>query len=525
MNIIQSYWSAPSKNSGNTVFDRHSGGWLGEREHAISWSLSCLKLKQFYPYLQLFTDDNGSEWLIDKLNLPYAEVFNCLNHIPQLNPALWALAKLFVYNLQEKPFVHVDGDVYIWEAFKASYLKSELLAQNEEYDLDESPYGDIYISSAYKFLTSKTELPKEVKFYIAQCKESGRFYGYNTGVVGGYNLEFFREYTQSVFDYLHNNPQQVYEGKDMSFFEQFFFHSMASAKERKVSVLFEPQPAVSPTAYAEMMQFNLVPLKEKFIHVVGIGKRNRVPAAQVAMRLKYEFPKHYQHIVTLYPYKKFYFPAKTEVTEQLDSIFPYTLKLLQKNGSSIRYRSIQSFTKAVEKVIGEELQSTELQLLNDFFQIEYFRYKTPIYQSSEEAARPVLEKLYTLSQEGFMDLKMTFNSAAGRLVLMFYPFPTELTSASLLQHFDRVQNERAVEFPYMAILTYRSNEVEIEALNSWGALLSYFEGKSRSGWDLYNYLKSEKRLEGYAERYLKNQVLSFMTTYSVCYNYLVLTTQ
>lgn len=37
----------------------------------MSWALSCLQLKQSYDKVELVTDSEGAELLINKLHLPY----------------------------------------------------------------------------------------------------------------------------------------------------------------------------------------------------------------------------------------------------------------------------------------------------------------------------------------------------------------------------------------------------------------------------------------------------------------------
>jgi len=523
MNIIQSYWSSPARTETGSVFDRPNGGWLGERQHAISWSLSCLKLKQSYPDLQLYTDNDGLDWLINKLILPYKEVYNSLEGVPQLNPSLWALAKLYVYALQDNPFLHVDGDVYIWEPFNESFLRSPLIAQNVEYDMKDNPSGNIYIGSALKFLREGLGLPKDVIKSINEFKHSGKMYGYNTGLVGGSNTAFFKVYTRAVFDFIKANPDLTYEGRDMSFFEQFFFHAISSAKKLEVSVLFNPELAVSPEAYANMMQFNLVPIKEKYIHVIGIGKRNKVPCRQVAMRLKYEFPRQYQHIMSVYPIVNFYLPTKMTSEETVPEAFPYTCMLLRKLNLAIPKRSFPSFVREVENLISKDLDNKNLQLLNDFFQIEHFRFKNRHEpQINDLQTTSILNLLYTSSRDIILDLKMTFNAGAGKIASMFFPCPSELTSEKLLDLYEKNQNKSPASKPHLVMLSQNAQQTNVEPLSSWGSLLLFFEDEVHSGSELIAYLAGQNLLNEWPESSLRDQVFSFITTFSVCYNYLIL---
>lgn len=105
MKIIQSLWSKPSL---------ITGGWSEKTFYYMSWALSCLKLKEFYNSVELFTDKKGKEFLIDRLQLPYDKVNIVLDDLNEFNSRLWALGKIYTYSIQHEPFIHVDGDVYIY---------------------------------------------------------------------------------------------------------------------------------------------------------------------------------------------------------------------------------------------------------------------------------------------------------------------------------------------------------------------------------------------------------------------------
>ena len=56
-----------------------------------------------------------SEYFIDSLN--------------EYDENLWALAKIKAYQTMNVPFLHVDGDVFIWKPFDSKLLASGLIAQ------------------------------------------------------------------------------------------------------------------------------------------------------------------------------------------------------------------------------------------------------------------------------------------------------------------------------------------------------------------------------------------------------------
>jgi hypothetical protein len=116
MRIIQSYWSKPFEEDQKK--GRPFGGWLHKRYHYMSWALSCLKLSQFHDHVELVTDTPGKKELIDQLGLPYTTVRSDLDSIHCYPTYVWVMGKFIAYEIQNKPFLHVDGDVFIWEKLK-----------------------------------------------------------------------------------------------------------------------------------------------------------------------------------------------------------------------------------------------------------------------------------------------------------------------------------------------------------------------------------------------------------------------
>ena len=111
MKIIQSFWSG-NKNDLNFNY-----GWLSSKCNYLSWILSSNQLSKYYDEVELFTDKIGYSILIENLKLPYTKVHVILEELNEYDGKLWALAKIKAYGVMSVPFLHVDGDVYIFEEF------------------------------------------------------------------------------------------------------------------------------------------------------------------------------------------------------------------------------------------------------------------------------------------------------------------------------------------------------------------------------------------------------------------------
>jgi len=230
MRIIQSLWSGKQ-----TDLLKHNAGWASPEYHLMSWALSCLQLTQFYDNVTLYTDSASAGMLIDKLKLPYAEVVCNLDKLNKYDPGLWALAKIDTYQQQEKPFLHVDGDVFIWKAFDQNLLSGDLIAQNKE------AATDYYEKIMLALETSLSYFPQEI---IDDRNSNKLIYAFNAGILGGNDIPFFKEYTSKAFEFVERNAETL--GKinlaNFNIFRTISF-LLPGQNKKKQSIPVRQQPA------------------------------------------------------------------------------------------------------------------------------------------------------------------------------------------------------------------------------------------------------------------------------------------
>lgn len=291
MKIIQTFWSAPARhNSKEAIGGRNSGGWLNERYHAIGWTLSCLNFRQHYPDITLYTDTEGADWLCNFLGLPYKYVSTELDSLSGYNPLLWALPKVYAYGRQSEPFLHVDGDVFIWQPFDKAIERCGLVAQNYE------THTDFYREIMNQVERSFDYIPRELEGINVPGQPIRAI---NAGVLGGCNVDFFRSYAEAAFDFVDRNKAKL-DAVDLGMFnpvfEQLLFMHRARVQELPIQVVFDEES----TQFQRILQASTVPMLNTFIHTVAGAKRNPLICLELEARLKYEHPKFYQHINELY---------------------------------------------------------------------------------------------------------------------------------------------------------------------------------------------------------------------------------
>lgn len=195
MKIIQSYWSKPSEETKNKI-GRNSGGWLDKHFHYMSWALSCLKFKEFYSDVELYTDAKGKDFLIDKLKLPYTKVENCLDCLNDYNPLIWAVGKIHTYSLQTAPFIHADNDVFIWKKFGEAFETQLLIAQSFSYSY---PRLKPLLDSIFK----------ELKFIPSAIRNDYKNENVTdslcVGIVGGNDIAFIQAFSKKCLEFIDKN--------------------------------------------------------------------------------------------------------------------------------------------------------------------------------------------------------------------------------------------------------------------------------------------------------------------------------
>ena len=189
MRAVWSFWSRP--------FHQYYGSiWCKPLHHMLAWRLSLLTASRHYPETVLITDGAGKKLLVDQLGLPFAEVSTELDRLRDVDAGWWAMGKLVAYSLQDRPFVHLDSDVFLWKALPPHLLESPVFTQYPEGFTEHGPHyrpQDI----EWAFAQHSVKLPREWEW--ARSKR-GLYPAENCGVLGGAHFEFLRYYAQTALD-------------------------------------------------------------------------------------------------------------------------------------------------------------------------------------------------------------------------------------------------------------------------------------------------------------------------------------
>lgn len=258
MKIVQSFWS------GNKDCLKDGYGWSSPVYHYASWILSCNQLRKYYDDVILVTDRAGYDILINRLHLPYSDVIVCLDELSKYNPDLWALAKIKAYSALDEPFIHVDGDVFVWEKFDNSLRNHDLIAQNIETTTD-------YYRMMWNGIRPTIDtLPEVMEEYDQGISHKA----YNMGIFGGNDIPFIKDYCKQAFDFVDWNLEKVNKLKGINFnifFEQVLLYELATRYGKDVATYIKDD--IGDNEYKGLADFDNVPEEKKYLHLLGFYKK------------------------------------------------------------------------------------------------------------------------------------------------------------------------------------------------------------------------------------------------------------
>jgi hypothetical protein len=400
MKIVQTLWTKPGLRA----------NWIDKRFHFMSWALSCLQLRQFYDEVELYTDDNGKKLLIDIMGLPYTKVHLTLNELDLPN-YLWAIPKIHTYSLQEAPFLHVDGDVFIWKRFDEEKAKAPFVCQNLELENGNASFYSIEAAPLVKALRSNGQALPD---WMAQLPMHN-IAASNAGVYGGHAFPLFKQQAAMSFDFIKRfrNELDAYHRADIAnhFCEQVLPHYLMPQHGLAVTSLFEPiyfdEAAKFISEFRYIDRHGISPHnKRKYIHLVGWLKNDMLTCKMLEMRLRTDYPLYYERIFNRFgskpivqakgnsrqpdPSKGVYEQA---LAQQIADTFRRTTQVMELFGITDFPDTYEAFVNAMPHIAAQIENDRKREQLLDCFELEKQRYEFALTIDNNEA--------YTMAENPF----------------------------------------------------------------------------------------------------------------------------
>ncbi|XLS28751.1 DUF6734 family protein [Flavobacteriaceae bacterium M23B6Z8] len=290
MKIVHSYWSKPTRESKDDSEEKVFGGWRSKKFMYMSWAFSCLQARKSHGDIMLVTDKSGVDLLINKLKLPYTSVKEELDIYNTYDKRFWAVGKLHAYKIQEKPFIHIDNDVFIGDRFPDRLVNAGLVGQHLEYDIGQYQVGFV------DMLQKKCSIPEVL---LEDQRIHGRIKAINAGIFGGNNLSFIKNYVEKAFNFINDNLDRfgtsVAGSSHAIIYEQYLFSALARSENIPVSYYYNDEEAEA----IDISDFYNMYTSKKYVHFIGNAKFFWECCRNLEHHLVQEYPDMFEHINNL----------------------------------------------------------------------------------------------------------------------------------------------------------------------------------------------------------------------------------
>jgi len=224
MKAVFSFW--------NTSDDalKRATNWANPKFHLYSWVLAVNKASKYFDEVELVTDSTSLS-IFQKLNLPFTNIRTDLDELKSYPKSLWALGKIKAYQIQDKPFIHIDNDFILFNPLPDWFLKSPISFQNVE---DGNWFEDSY-RGQFENIRKNGRLP----YGWGACEKA-----YNFGIYVCNDMNYNRRYTDAAFELVDKNialiEQSGVAGLYCVLFEQYMGATVAETMDIKASFLTDP---------------------------------------------------------------------------------------------------------------------------------------------------------------------------------------------------------------------------------------------------------------------------------------------
>lgn len=285
MKIVQTFWSCDSKNL--QELKNFRSGWLSNCHHYMGWAYSCLQLGKFYDEVELVTDELGKQLLIDELELPYTSVKVILDDALADCPwHFWATSKIISYKNQDKPFLHVDGDIFISKPFDKQIESAQIVSQNLESDFECYHVVMNEVKKINKYV------PEEI---LADNEITHQILASNMGIFGGNDIDFIHKFADEALKfskayYDFSNEKTLWHFNCV--FEQYLLYCMA--KKDEVEIEYFLNPTYFFEDYLPISRFNNKGTNDlNYVHLLGYHKKMLSKCNTLSDVLKRDYPFYY----------------------------------------------------------------------------------------------------------------------------------------------------------------------------------------------------------------------------------------
>jgi hypothetical protein len=231
--------------------------------------------------------------LVDGLGLPFQEVSTQLNSLRDQDPQWWVLGKLNAYRAQTQAFVHIDSDVFLWNALPFEVSAAGVFAQNPE------PFvfsDDSWFRPAHYDTRARENggwLPEEWRWYVDRRGAEVLC----CGVLGGQRADFISHYAEQAIRMMtHPVNQRLWEKmsariRDNVLFEEYLLS--ACIAYHGSNALSPYRDALARHVFASNSDLQQQARAIGYTHLSGGAKKHLATLRRLEQRVARDYPAQY----------------------------------------------------------------------------------------------------------------------------------------------------------------------------------------------------------------------------------------
>jgi len=275
MKYIHSVWSQKPLNNNYNI------------NNFYSYLLSALLIKKHGHKIELFCDESLSEMFS---LIPYDKINIVDFNADRINQYFWIWGKIKTQELINEPYVHVDGDVFLFNDIIKN-IQNDVIVQSQE---DNKTMGYSFENTYRKSLSPL----KNFSFGVNWDKYNT--FAYNCGVVGFNNIELKNEYIKKAKQIVKTLSCDIKINEYIN-----GYRNMLVVIEQALLYYYVKEYNVNPfeiIPYDEIIKhnydwFNTIPIKIGYCHMWGCSKFKNEILEKIKLNVKKHFPNNYKSII------------------------------------------------------------------------------------------------------------------------------------------------------------------------------------------------------------------------------------
>ena len=285
MKALYTFWSKPIR--------ENLARCNNERNFIMMFIYSMLWSAKWFDKVELNTDNYGHN-IFKFFETDKIRIKNTLNNFENLDTYLfWAYPKIYSLTLQDEPFIHLDGDIFIFRRLKDIIFEGDFAFQNLEKTYYERTYSGL-VNFCDVFFNHK---PKEWNPKLNGAINCGLMYFKDPSLAKLFHnncYKYFIDLDYFLLEKIKKELKQIINIRYITYpllFEQYYLNCFVNSfKDKKVNYLLSDNQIEREEKGESCI--------EGYVHLIE-DKNNPIYLSNIERRFSLEFPYEYQVFLKL----------------------------------------------------------------------------------------------------------------------------------------------------------------------------------------------------------------------------------